>query len=319
MFAIRKRVDAIILLNRRSPRAEESLERLKEEKANAGTHTEISQVICDLEDFESVRKAAEEVNEICSVYGGLNVLANNAGIFWFPDIRTKDGFDIQMQTNHLSHFLLTKLLFPSFDLALSNGEEVRICQHSSRARYIPSTMLDAKYFKQCDKGTLGGNGLKQSFERYHQSKLANVTFALELFARLKAHGYDEELIKSVVADPGIATTAIYGTASKSGGFLRRFLMNLLSKVVRPFIKTQSAADGAVPLIHACFAEEVASGDFFVPEEEKVGRPLKCISKGKLAGGKVKVEDLALDKDNQELCWTNTELACGDFFEFAELK
>ena len=67
MFAIRKRVDAIILLNRRSPRAEESLERLKEEKANAGTHTEISQVICDLEDFESVRKAAEEINEICSV------------------------------------------------------------------------------------------------------------------------------------------------------------------------------------------------------------------------------------------------------------
>ena len=112
---------------------------------------------------------------------------------------------------------------------------------------------------------------------------------------------------------------IYGTASKSGGFLRRFLVNLLTTVVRPFTKTQSAADGAVPLIHACFAEDVASGDFFVPEEEQVGRPLKCISKGKLAGGKVKVEDLTLNKDNQELCWRSSELACGDFFELAELK
>ena len=56
MFAIRKRADAVIVLNRGSPRAEESLERLKEEKGNAGTPTEISQVNCDLSGFKSVRK-----------------------------------------------------------------------------------------------------------------------------------------------------------------------------------------------------------------------------------------------------------------------
>ena len=28
------------------------------------------------------------------------------------DTATPDGYDVQMQTNHLSHFLLTKELFP---------------------------------------------------------------------------------------------------------------------------------------------------------------------------------------------------------------
>tara|TARA_R110002050_G_scaffold163050_1_gene292987 strand:- start:1187 stop:1312 length:126 start_codon:yes stop_codon:yes gene_type:complete len=33
------------------------------------------------------------------------------------DVATVDGFDIQMQTNHLSHFLLTKELYPLLEKA----------------------------------------------------------------------------------------------------------------------------------------------------------------------------------------------------------
>ena len=42
-----------------------------------------------------------------------------------PDTRNADGFDVQMQSNHLSHFLLTKLLLPSLEAAASNRGETR--------------------------------------------------------------------------------------------------------------------------------------------------------------------------------------------------
>ena len=38
--------------------------------------------------------------------------AINAGVMALKDKATIDGFDVQMQTNHLSHFLLTKLCMP---------------------------------------------------------------------------------------------------------------------------------------------------------------------------------------------------------------
>ncbi len=67
------------------------------------------------------------------------------------DQATKDGYDIQMQTNCLSHFLLTKELFP----LLKNSHESRIVNHTSMAR-----IGEPLYMKYCGKnsGNLGGDG-----------------------------------------------------------------------------------------------------------------------------------------------------------------
>ena len=78
-----------------------------------------------------------------------------------------------MQTNHLSHFLLTKELLPLLNKAAAAKGEARIVNHSSGACKFPSTPLQAKYLGK-NGGNLGGNGNSMLFggarwQRYHQA------------------------------------------------------------------------------------------------------------------------------------------------------
>ena len=95
----------VLLLNRPSKRSERALADLKQE-VPAGNFEAIA---CDLQDFESVRSAATTIR---SKFDVLDVLCNNAGVMALPDQATKDGYDVQMQTNAIAPFLLTKELFP---------------------------------------------------------------------------------------------------------------------------------------------------------------------------------------------------------------
>ena len=86
--------------------------------------------------------------------------------------RSFPGYDTQMQTNHLSHFLLTKELLPLLNKAANSRGEARVVNHSSGARSFPSTPLHAKYLGK-NGGNLGGNGNSMLFggarwQRYHQ-------------------------------------------------------------------------------------------------------------------------------------------------------
>ena len=60
----------------------------------------------DLADLESVHAFADGWE------GDLDVLIDNAGVMAVPEQRTKDGFEMQIGTNHLGHFALTNLLLP---------------------------------------------------------------------------------------------------------------------------------------------------------------------------------------------------------------
>lgn len=63
----------------------------------------------DLNDLNSVEKASKKFK---SQEDHLDVLINNAGVMGLPYELTKDNFEVQMQTNYISHFLLTLRLLP---------------------------------------------------------------------------------------------------------------------------------------------------------------------------------------------------------------
>eukprot|EP00961_Rhodomonas_salina_P288821 3903034-Rhodomonas_salina.1 len=104
--AIAKKGGEIVMLNRPSERAEKALKLLQEQVPGV----KASFIACDNGDLAGVKQAAKEV--IAKHPDGIDVLCNNAGVMATVDTATKDGFDVQMQTNHLSHYLLTKELYP---------------------------------------------------------------------------------------------------------------------------------------------------------------------------------------------------------------
>lgn len=122
----------VVLLNRLSARSKASLEKLQRERGEAN----FTDVACDLQDFASVRAAAATISKHFADVG-IDVLINNAGVMALPDTRTKDGFEIQMQTNHLSSFLLVKELLPLLEKASGRTGQARIVNHSSGAAKGP--------------------------------------------------------------------------------------------------------------------------------------------------------------------------------------
>eukprot|EP00924_Labyrinthula_sp_SR-Ha-C_P012459 snap_masked-scaffold_10-processed-gene-7.27-mRNA-1 protein AED:0.29 eAED:0.29 QI:0/-1/0/1/-1/1/1/0/354 len=317
--AVRKNAKKLLLLNRKSERADECVRKLEEEKEKCSTMTDIQLIECDLMSFDSVKNAAERIQELCTE--GLDVLINNAGIMALPDKRTVDGFDIQMQVNHLSHFLLTHLLLPTLKRAADQGKDVRIVQHSSGARN-QGGKIEAKYFKTSPEKGLGGHGIISCFLRYHQTKLANTNFALMLHKKLQETSLKAK-IKSVVAEPGVSDTNLFDSVKakhqKEGtyGWGTVFYMKLVDLVNSlGVLKFQSPADGAMPIIKVSFGEDVDGGDFFVPEHKTKGIPVKVITKGEkvLIGKELK----SMSNKNQEIVWNTSEESLGIKF-FSTLK
>ena len=125
-----KRGASVVLLNRPSDRAAASEAELRASVPGA-TFTVVS---CDLTSFASVRAAAAELNATFAS-SGIDVMCNNAGVMALADAATVDGYDVQMQTNHLSHFLLLKEIFPLLEKAAATRGEARVVHHTSLARY----------------------------------------------------------------------------------------------------------------------------------------------------------------------------------------
>ncbi|GAX28136.1 hypothetical protein FisN_6Lh047 [Fistulifera solaris] len=280
---IEKNASAVILLNRSSERAEAAEKSLKD-IANSDT-TVVETITCDLQDFASVRKAAAQLKE---KYDSLDVLCNNAGIMAFPDEATVDGYDVQMQTNHLSHFLLTKELYPLLQKAKQRHGSARIVNHSSFMRNRPQTPLEKKYMEK-KGGELGGSASVAMWERYHQTKLANSVFTCALQDRLKGSG-----ILATVAAPGYSYTDLQSTSPGMTGLLwsRAFM-------------AQSVADGCMPLLAAALLPSSST-----TEKPMIWEPSRMRLTGPAA--EYELEVFSTKKEYQDMLWAASEEECGKF-------
>jgi len=81
--AVRKGASNVLLLNRSSDRAEKAEQLLKQEKESSLSKSNIETIPCDLQDLESVKKAALAIK---SKYEFVDVLCNNAGVMALEDV-----------------------------------------------------------------------------------------------------------------------------------------------------------------------------------------------------------------------------------------
>lgn len=282
----------VVMLNRASGRADSAHAEIQKEVPGS----KLTAIPCDLMSFDSVRQAGARLKKDFADTG-IDVLCNNAGIMALPDEATADGCDQQMQVNHLSHFLLTAEAWPLLEQAASKRGEARVVNHSSMARQ--GKPLEASYLGK-NGGSLGGDDVGWApfsgarWERYHQTKLANVVFTYALDDKIKAKG---SKVKALVAHPGLAATNLQVTTAADGGMGQGFTSLLMNGA------GQSGEDGTAGILTCSCQQDVSSGEFWGPTG-MTGEAV-LIPKGP--------EEKLADAASRTMLWAESEKATGAKF------
>jgi NAD(P)-dependent dehydrogenase (short-subunit alcohol dehydrogenase family) len=133
-----------------------------------------------------VRSAA---TDIAQRHPRIDLLVNNAGVMASPLMRTAQGFELQLGTNHLGHFVFTNALLDNL------GAGSRIVNLSSRGHLLSGIRWDDPNF--LDESSY------HKWVAYGQSKSANVLFTVELERRLAPRG-----IHAFAVHPGVVVTEL---------------------------------------------------------------------------------------------------------------
>jgi NAD(P)-dependent dehydrogenase (short-subunit alcohol dehydrogenase family) len=270
----------VVMAVRDTTKGAAALERLRREVPGADAQVRA----LDLADLESVRAFASGIDE------PVDLLVNNAGVMALPHRRTRDGFEMQLGTNHLGHFALTGLLLPRLlNRSRDGGDDARVVTVSSGAHRM---------------GRMNWNDLQserryQRWLAYGQSKLANLLFTLELQRRADAAGAP---LRSVAAHPGYAATNLQFQSAQMEGSALKARVNALGN--RLF--AQSDEQGALPLLYAA-TTDLPGGAFAGPDGrgEMRGHP-------RLVG----MSGRASDPDAARRLWEVSQQLTGVTFELA---
>nr|BAE99458.1 hypothetical protein [Arabidopsis thaliana] len=215
----------------------------------------------DLSSMQSVRKFASEYK---STGLPLNLLINNAGIMACPFMLSKDNIELQFATNHLGHFLLTKLLLDTMkSTSRESKREGRIVNLSSEAHRF-SYPEGVRFDKINDKSSYS------SMRAYGQSKLCNVLHANELTKQLEEDGVN---ITANSLHPGAIMTNL-------GRYFNPYLAVAVGAVAKYILK--SVPQGAATTCYVALNPQVAgvSGEYF--QDSNIAKPLPLVKDTELA-------------------------------------
>lgn len=226
----------VVMACRNPAKAEPALAQLLQKLPQA----QLQLMTLDLSDLASVRQFAAACAQR---FSHIDLLCNNAGVMALPYQLTRDGFEMQIGTNHFGHFALTGLLLPQ----LKAAPAARIVTVASVAH------RGTKGFDLDDPNWQRKPYRKN--EAYARSKLANLLFTFELSRRLKASG---STVLAVAAHPGYSATGIVDAAT-AGSSIKRFLAQLGNALI-----AQPADRGALPTLYAASMADMQSGEYIGP-------------------------------------------------------
>ncbi|WP_410573622.1 SDR family NAD(P)-dependent oxidoreductase [Amycolatopsis sp. cmx-4-61] len=207
----------------------------KQAAARLGARADVTVRELDLASLESVRAAAAGLH---ATLPKIDLLINNAGVMYPPRRTTRDGFELQLGTNHLGHFALTGLLLDLL-LPVAGSRVVTVASIAHRIR-AGIHFEDLQWENSYDR-----------VAAYGQAKLANLMFAYELQRRLAPHG----TTASLAAHPGVARTELMRNSPA--------VLRALFPVVAPLF-TQSSERGALPILRAATDPAALGGQYYGP-------------------------------------------------------
>ena len=201
----------------------------------------VDYLLMDLTDLDSVRKAAARVDK------QFDVVVLNAGFMATPFSKTKDGFELQLGTNHLGHFAFAGLI--------KDQIKDRLVVVSSFAHKMGSF---GDNNQNTIKDMLLGVGKYQKWKVYGASKLANLLFVSEIERLRIANNWS---FIPIAVHPGYADTNLQAVASQMRGAKTEEKITMaINKLL-----AQPASAGALPTLAACVYPGLLGASFIGPD------------------------------------------------------
>jgi NAD(P)-dependent dehydrogenase (short-subunit alcohol dehydrogenase family) len=217
----------------------------------------------------------------------IDVIIANAGVMACPKSTTVDGFETQLGTNHLGHFVLVNRIAS----LLQPGS--RLVNLSSAGHRFADVDLDDPNFEHSPYA---------EFIAYGRSKTANVLFAVEFDHRHKARG-----VRATALHPGVIHTELS----------RHMSPEVMQRLIADINANQPA--GAAPVSWKSIAQGAATSVWAacVADAESIGarycedcHVAEVVTEPGLRWG---VRPYALDPQRAQALWRKSEEWVGERF------
>ncbi|OTA59101.1 NAD(P)-binding protein [Hypoxylon sp. EC38] len=279
----------LILVGRSQAKAQPTIDAIK--KVNDSV--KIKFVEADLASLKSVRKAAQTILDDPEIEK-IDVVINNAGVMATPFQLTEDNLELQLQANHLGHFVLTNKIMPKI-LAAGPGARL-VLLTSSGHRYGPVRFEDPNFTEP---------GSYSEFAAYSQSKSAIILYAVALNKRLGSRG-----IRAFAVHPGSIETNLQDHVKKIDGERLMAVMDDVSKkVMGRGIAEQREAEPWLTVQQGCSTTIRAALDPELLKEEGV-----YMHDANITTDPKWIKEWATDPELAEKLWKLSEDLVGEKFE-----